>query len=551
MRTYFLLILSLLLVLGCSDVPEAVHNDLPDANDSDNQNQPDTNQDDPNQTNPDPGDWRLPEGYFMPAKMDMTLVHPRDSESSSWAYAKNAHPGVAWEIPIVVQGGAWPFQYAVVDNGGADGLAIGSELHRREEDRFLIHEVTEDYGVLRWDDPVEGTYEILVQVHDQDGSSLDVPITLTVGTEGWIFVDPSTGDDSNDGAINAPFASLGRIHSGEGAPFGGHRVYVIGAVPMDGNRPNGNLRIDEGEAPAVWVGFPDSDAVLEAYEGKLVVNSPDFYLANLEHRHHEDFYQDDGTFLHMLTVWQNTHRYTVHDVTFSRFQGVPVNTGLGNSSIMMFTNPDNPRYHVAVVNNTLTGPSGFLTSTYYLHYAVFEKNRAVDAHIATAEASVWAVIYIKGGDNQHITLRANRFVGDNRWEQGNGALGILQARNVEIAYNVIETPWNSGRRGAMVLWTNSSQSSYTWTEDTPVWVYRNSLRHRLHWEGNNLDNMPDGNVHIERNILEDGAWPESPLIAADENSGEDKYFDGSMSLTGDSRSEHLGRRGAQIAVPLE
>ncbi len=561
MRRYLPLVLAIVLTLGCSDEPRQEGNDAglnqtdPDADpnhtepDADpNHTEPDA---DPNHTEPTPGDWRLPEDYFVPAKMEMTLVHPRNHEASSWAYARNAHPGVTWEIPVVVQGGAWPFQYEIVDDGGADGLVIGGELHRREDGDYLIHEVTDDYGVLRWDDPVEGAYEILLRVNDQDENSLDVPISLTVGTEGWIFVDPATGDDGNDGSIDAPFATVGRIHDGDGAPFGGYRVYLVGEVLLDGNRENGNLRIDEGDAPAVWVGFPGSDAVLEAFEGKFVLDSPDFYLANLEHRHHEDFFQDDDTFLHMITVWQNTHRYTVHDVTFSRFQGVPVNTGLGNSSLMMFTNPDVPRNHVAVVNNTMTGTSGFMTSAYFLHHAVFEKNRAVDAHFTTGEASVWAIIYIKGGDNQHVTLRANRFVGDNQWDLGSGALGILQARNVEVAYNTVETPWDSGRRGTLVMWTNSSQSSYTWTEDTPVWVYRNSLRRRLHWEGDNLANMPDGNVHIERNLLEGGAWPESPLITADDNHGEGTYFDVTMSLTDDARPDHLGRRGAEIAVPLD
>lgn len=498
---------------------------------------------------PGPGSWRLPDGYYVPAKMQMTLVHPRYADAPDWAYAKNAHPGVRWEIPIVVQGGAWPFRYEIVDDGGADGLQIGGELERSAEDGFVVHRVTEEYGVLSWNDPVAGTYDIQVRVHDQDDNTLDVPISLTVDTDGWIFVDAENGNDGNDGSIDAPFATIERIHTG-GAEFANHRVYLSGVVPMDGNRDNGNLRIaDDVSAPAVWVGLPGSGAVLEAYEGKFVLDAPDFYLANLEHRHHVDYAPDDDQFLHMITVFHDTDRYTVHDVHFSRFQGVGTNVNLGNSSIMMLTKNSNGRRHTAVVNNLLSGDNGILTSSYQLRYSVFEKNRAVGADFKIADGSVWSQIYIKAGNNEHVTLRANEFWDNNEWTNGKSALGVLQARNIELAYNTIHTPWDSGRRGAIKLWTNSPQAGYSWTDETPVWVYRNSLHQRISYEGNALANMPDGTLILERNVLENGNLPTSSRIVASENLSGDTYFDEQMRLTGSARADHLGQYGAEIAVP--
>ncbi len=494
----------------------------------------------------DPGEWRLPENHYIPGKMSMTVVHPREGEAAEWAYAKNAHPNVRWEIPIVVQGGAWPFRYEILENGGAEGLEIGGELRREKLDGYVFHRVNPEYGVLWWDDPQEGFYEILVRVEDQDANTVDVVVSLTVGVEGWVFVDPANGDDENVGTIDDPFRTVGRVVE-EGAGFANHRVYLHGLVPMDGNRENGNLRIEEGLAPRVWVGFPGSGAVLEAYEGKLVLASADFYFANLEHRHREDFYQQDGSFIHMITVWGDHPRYTVHDVTFSRFQGDPVNTDLGNSSIMMFTNPDSPRDYVAVVNCTQTGPNGLLTSTYFLRYSVFEKNRVKNADISLADGSVWSVIFVKGGNNEFLTLRANEFWEENEWNAGSGALGLMAARNIEFAYNVINTPWSAGRRGAMVFWTNSPLADYSWTEDTPVWVYRNSFKERLHWEAEALVNMPDGTVIMERNVLDTGDWPLSERLQNIENLDGASYFDEEMRLTAEAR-EYLGRYGAEIAV---
>lgn len=496
---------------------------------------------------PEPGDWRLPTGHFVPTKMPMTVVHPR-MDSSPWAFSRNAHPGVPWEIPIVIQGGAWPFRYSVVEAGGADELVVGGELERRAEDGFIVHRVTRDYGVLSWSNPREGTYDILVRVEDQDGSTIDVPITLTVGTAGWLFVDPLRGDDANDGSRTAPFRTIERIHAG-GAALAHHRVYLHGVVPMDGNQETGNLRIEPDLAPQAWVGFPGSDAALEAYEGKLAIAAPDFYLANLEHRHRTDYAPDNASFLHMMTVWENTDRFTVHDVTFSRFQGVGRNVDLGNSSVMMFTAQGGPRRYVAVVNCTQTGPAGILTSTYDLDHAVFEKNRGVNANFAVSDGSAWTLIYIKGGTNEFLTLRANVYWDSNTWNVGSGVIGLLQARNIEVGYNVLATPHTTGRRGALLLWTNSAQASFSWTAETPVWIYRNSIRARIHWEGEALANMPDETVVMERNVLDTGTWPTSRRIRSTDNRAGETFFDESMQLVGEARSTNLGRFGAEIAVP--
>lgn len=501
-------------------------------------------------------DWQLPAGHFVPAKMPMTLVHPRDADSPSWAYAKNAHPGIRWEIPIVVQGGAWPFRYEIIDNGGASGLAIGGELSRRVDRGFVLHEYSPEYGRLWWDAPVAGSYALQLRVTDQAGASIDVPISLTVGTAGWVFVDADTGSDSTGtGAVSAPFRSIQRIHDG-GTAFTDHRVYLSGVVPMDGNHPSGDLGINTStfrQTPRVWVGKPGGNAVLEAYEGRISLTAPDFYLANLEHRHHVDFFQDHGSYIHMITAWGNTARLTLHDVHFSRYHGAPVNDDLGNSSIIMFTDQGSPRSHVAIVNNRLSGDNGIFTSTYQLHHSVIENNRAVNARFVTGEASTWAVFWIKRS-NEFISVRANQFWDGNFWgNPGNlsAALGMDAARNIEFAYNTVHTSYDGAgdRHGAIKLFTYSSQASYFWTPSTPVWLYRNSLRHRLNYEGDNLVNMPDGNVITERNVLAPRTWPSHAFLLNLDNLDAADYFDASMKLGGSARGAYLGRYGAEIAVP--
>lgn len=503
------------------------------------------------------GSWRLPEGYFTPARMPMELVHPRP-EAPSWAYSRNAYPGIRWEIPLVVQGGAWPFRYQILDAGGADGLVVGGELARSEADGFVHHRLTEDYGVLSWDAPVEGLYPIRLRITDQEGTEVDVDFELRVGTEGWVFVDPATGDDAHDGGRATPLASLRPLYGDDEttSPYVHHRVYLSGVVPMMGNRDNGNLRVaSDGAsaadlAPRIFVGLPGSGAVLEAFEGRFVIDAPDFYMANLEHRHHEDYAPDTGRYLHMMTVWNRAARFTLHDVAFTRFHGVPRNVDLGNSSIVMFTRGQD-RPHVAMVNLSLSGAMGLLSSTYSLRRSVFEKIQVRDAHLDIIDGSAHALIYVKG-DNEYVTLRANQFWQDNQWDGPEAAMGILQARNVEFSYNVVHSPIESGRKGALRLWSNSPLSTYSWTVDTPVWLDRNTVSRRIVWEGNRLENMPDDTVRFEANIVEGGGLPDSPRVqSADDLVGEGPFLDAEMKLLDDLRAEHLGRVGAQIAAPLE
>ncbi|MBX3726347.1 MAG: hypothetical protein KF823_10580 [Xanthomonadales bacterium] len=502
-------------------------------------------------------DWLLPADHFIPAKMPMTVVHPRNAHAPGWSYARNAHPGIRWEIPIVIQGGAWPFRYELVDNGGASGLAIGGELARRIDHGYVVHERTSDYGRLWWQDPIAGNYSILVRVHDQGGTHIDVPLSLAVGTAGWVFVDANDGsDEAGDGSVAAPFRTIRRIHDA-GAAFADHRVYLSGVVPMDGNHPSGDLAINRGDfqhTPAVWVGKPGGNAVLEAYQGRISLTAPDFYFANLEHRHHVDFVQSHGSYIHMITAWGNTARLTLHDVHFSRFHGNPVNADLGNSSIIMFTDQGSPRSHVAIVNNTISGDNGIFTSAYQLHHSVVENNRAVNARFVTGDTATWAVFWIKRA-NEHLSIRGNEFWDGNFWgSPGNlsAALGMDAARTIEFAYNTVHTSYDGAgdRHGAIKLFTLSSLPNYSWTTSTPVWLYRNSLRHRLNFEGDNLVNMPNGNVITERNVLEPRAWPSHAFLLNIDNLDAGSYFDASMRLAGPARDAYLGRYGAEIAVAL-
>jgi hypothetical protein len=150
------------------------------------------------------GDWQLAAGHFIPAKMAPNIIHPRpDGEMNAWARAARCPSDIPWRIPIVVQGGAWPFLYEIVSDGGATGLTITETLPTD-----WIENGLQDYGVLSWASPVVGTYAISVKVTDQDLTEVTRDFTLEViskeNTTYFLFFDATTGSDAASGAYSTP-----------------------------------------------------------------------------------------------------------------------------------------------------------------------------------------------------------------------------------------------------------------------------------------------------------------------------------------------------------
>lgn len=148
--------------------------------------------------------WRLAAGHFIPAKMMPQIIFPRpDAETAAWARNRRAPSSLQWQIPICVQGGAWPGHYEIVSNGGASGLTIGADL----PSDWLTNGL-QSYGVLSWSSPVVGTYTIEVKYTDQDLNTVTRTFTLDVidreNTTYFVFVNAATGSNANSGAYSAP-----------------------------------------------------------------------------------------------------------------------------------------------------------------------------------------------------------------------------------------------------------------------------------------------------------------------------------------------------------
>ena len=501
------------------------------------------------------GDWLLSASNYVAAKMPMAITFPLNSLASADSYAKNAYTGVRWNIPIIIQGGAWPFKYEIVSNGGATGLTIGAELDRTIDGLTgrTLHKVGADYGVLSLPSPSAGAYSITVRVTDQELNTIDVPISLTVGTAKWLFVDPVGGNDSTGtGAIGAPFKTIGKIHGDSNltTTYSGYRVYLrAGTTPLDGMATNNNNYNATGtNNPVQFIGYPGESVVLEAYEGWFNLSAADdFYLGDLTYQYAAAYSPGGGTVpIYMVNSFSGSDRSSYFNVDFKDFKGNPFNSGSGNTSILYIAGGGT--LNTGVSHCSLSGQTGTFIDWYATDYSVVEHLDISNVTTGTDDGSSRAIMFLKDSPD-HVTLRDCNIWDSISWTETNnyGGIGIYGqagATNVEIAYCTLLAPFASGRAGAIYNWGNNSEAGLI----ENIYLYRNSVKERFYWEGGtSYTNFAAGEEVHESNVLDTGAMPSNVQISSSGNVDSATYFDASMLLTGASRTNYLGTKGAEVA----
>lgn len=211
------------------------------------------------------GDWQLAAGHFEPAAIPLEIIAPQPSLNTDSPYYR-AYPGIAWEMPVGVLGGAWPYKVELIQ--GPEGMIIGETLDHAEFSATGLQGTNNQYySVLRWSNPTTSgsphTIEILVT--DQSGNTDSVTWTLTVTTSNTLFVDAASGNNSNDGTIGSPKLNLSGVYGATkgDTTYNGYHVYF-----RAGTYEHDILPIED----TVRVTWTASKAhVLKAYPGEAVV----------------------------------------------------------------------------------------------------------------------------------------------------------------------------------------------------------------------------------------------------------------------------------------
>lgn len=225
----------------------------------------------------EPPEWQLPTDYYQAAEREQLVVSPRpDDETSSWARCRLAPSEVAFEMPIVILGGAPPHEYVLVQ--GPAGMSIGE------------HYGDEDYGVLKWSNPVFGSYEIIIRVRSQEygrntsGYVDESTITFSIAVEDredtdfFIWLDAENGNDTTgDGSYSNPFKTLGRVYGS--TSFGGRQLML---KPGTYNTNGSSQFVINAQRPAVIWGVGDpGDVVISYTQRNFALSTSDIFIGNV------------------------------------------------------------------------------------------------------------------------------------------------------------------------------------------------------------------------------------------------------------------------------
>lgn len=544
--------------------------------------------------------WRLPEGYFVSAKMPMTIVHPRSfrtedggDETSEFARHKHAYPGIEYRIPISIQGGAYPFYYEVLE--GPSGMSIGQQYG------------DPNYGELYWT-PVNqnGSHLVRILITDQDLTQRVAEWTISVGTEQFVFVD-SGAEPGGDGTISSPlnkFSDLhGGVYPGNGAlgnegtdAFAGKIAYLRGGTYEVADIPTPWLSFT-ASSPRVILGYPGESADVDTTNGQMRVSVPDFFIGNVIVRHAPDLnllpathwsevpgrtsgasttlYATDNSWntpnaSRAIQVGATADRVTLFQLLAKEGQYIekrsfvhPSLGAAGNNAVIHGGAVGNTSYrsYMTLWDIKIQDLNVSFANLYTSWYGVAEGIVALPDSGGPFKMSPLSRLLFLKSQNSFWSIRRCRWTESPLTRTGGANLNLMMSNRhvtsqplfIEAAYNVVHS---KGDLAGNVLNYNAGHDGKADVDGNNIWVYRNTFIGRL--RGNDRPYT----ITLENNVMmihtwefPEGAYPESGEKREVVVSGPDlidvpsawsKYMDNDYRLKGQFREEWLGIVGHEI-----
>lgn len=343
-------------------------------------------------------EFQLPAGNFEPAFIPLEVMHPRPSLTTASLYYR-AYPGIPWERPVVVLGGAWPYRVELIQ--APAGMTVGETIDIDDFNTSGL--IGQSYSILRWDNPTTtgSPHTIEILVTDQEGAAVSVTWTLTVTTTGFVFVDAVNGNNNNAGTLASPKLNLLGVYGASKAAssFPGQHVYL-----RAGTYEHDILSIENG-VRVTWTS--NKPRAFEAYPGETVTIDCANAHWNMETPNDLAFIGLRFTGLNAGGGWKylnwgaGTDRTLIYDNYFGTGTG-----GIGGSnSAFMFVANGTTTTDSAVIRNILDTPTGIaLVETYACDGFVIEGNEVNDYTGGNNNAFYPKI------NNRNFSVRANRFV---------------------------------------------------------------------------------------------------------------------------------------------
>lgn len=497
--------------------------------------------------------WQLASGHFIAAKMAPTIIAPRaDVDTTAWERHRRAPSTSTWTYPVGVQGGAWPFHYEIVSGGGS-GVTIG-------EDYGDV-----DYGVMKITSPAVGTYSISIKVTDQDTTAVTRDFTLEVidrdNTTYFLWLDATSGSDSNAGTFTAPKQTLNgwyltthtdTTHTGKQVHYKAGTYTPTGITAVGSSSQQITLRTAK---PLVHVALHEDVVIFDL--GNVVyfilesTVTPGGYWGGI------DFVNprvNEGGNARKTFLRNETHkdRFTVFRCSFDGGGDTSSVSGSNSAAIgLLGTSPSNYTYVCECTFNDCDNMDTVLM--YECNLLTIERCEVTGSYGGTFNPS-WGM-FIKGGEHDHVTVRANTMIGASKIRP----LVHMSEFTQELKTN-IEVCWNNGRAehdtnrasGTVAL---GQGVSGTLNSYGPFWSYRNNW-YVHHFEPTALQ---DGPFTFENECIQcnttylatygfnevDNA--QATMVYTSPAATDSGMFDGTTNLlTGASRTTYLGTHGCEV-----
>lgn len=232
------------------------------------------------------GVWQLATGHYLGAFMPLLAVFPRpDSETGTYVSntvtAKNRYAyydgvtSVTQSFAVSVQGGSWPHWFELI--AGPAGSAISNGWTK---DTHGVFTFTPTAAIAN-----TSPATVVVRVHGQDGSTLDITWTVATSssTNDFMFLSPS-GNNANAGTIGSPKQTLaaawGTTTAATTFPY--RQVYLragsYASVSHSDSGLTGAAQLLAGKKPLVYQAYPGETVTIDWSGGECIVNGSDFYF---------------------------------------------------------------------------------------------------------------------------------------------------------------------------------------------------------------------------------------------------------------------------------
>jgi hypothetical protein len=402
-------------------------------------------------------DFPLRAGYFTPAKMPLNLIYPRpDGETPAHARHRNFHSQMTYEIPIGIQGGAWPFKYEILS--APAGATIGQYYG------------TTNYGVISWTPSGQtGSQSFSVRVTDCDGSTIVIDWTATLNDSAFVFVNPNAVT-SGSGSISSPLKlwSDWYLNDHNNTAYANKIIVLRGGTHVLYGASGAtagvfNVQVDTNIKPTSFVEFPGESAVIDCSQGKMVIqNANDFYVSGGLYDYACQLVNNAHVF---WMVGENNSRATFFDVGFDHFDEGLV--GDDNANAIFLGGSAGVRNYFLVKNCT------------FENFAVYQNGGFIDLYDVSnflIEGCVCSNSFVSLGMHAKATVAFGTMRNNDFYENISGccmAIGYSSAAN--LLPHDHEVCWNRMKNsGAVEIFRCVASTGYP-GQTYNTFVYRNTF----------------------------------------------------------------------------